>query len=556
MFMVKAGIYSEGGMPLGTDRFKRFSNLKAWKAGEKMIASRINLSGKISVALLSAVFLLVVVNPAQAVQCVNKNGTGGCFDNLQDAVDAAVPGETIKVNPGTYRDTADLNQDGLTLVGTGKKPSKVKIDGDQPENAGGPVITISGANVTVKKLTIQNGFTTDSDGHGVFIASTGNGAKLINVRIIGSDEDAVNIDGADDVTIKNSFIQGPGGDAVNALADTHRLKILNTKMWQCDDDAISVVGDDLRVEDVSVNSVEDGNGVDADGDRTKVLDSSFTGVSDDIVVDLSGDDVVVRGVSIKGTESDDCMEVDGDRAVISNNTLTFCDEIGMDISGDDVLVEGNKITYCVNAGIELDGADFVVRDNKVSHTLDMAYDLSCDTSCGDAMVMNNKASYAFEDDDCFEIDASVAGMTVQGNIGQWCADNAFDIGGTGITLVKNVAKYVGADSEEAGYYITGTNHVLRKNLAELTQGDGFRVGETGSSITFTGNESLENLDDGFVINGDDCTLNDNISKFNLNNGVWIGSTADGTSGSGNVSKKNRLNFLDEGTNTTVTGTWP
>lgn len=38
---------------------------------------------------------------AGAAECVNPGGTGGCFDSIQDAVDAANPGEKINVNQGT-----------------------------------------------------------------------------------------------------------------------------------------------------------------------------------------------------------------------------------------------------------------------------------------------------------------------------------------------------------------------------------------------------------------------------------------------------------------------
>jgi parallel beta-helix repeat protein len=87
--------------------------------------------------------------------CVNPGGTGGCKNSIQDAVNAAQPGDTINVARGTYAEDVVIGQP-LALLGAGAGKTIIEahglsngIDVDGYNNPG-----LSG--VIVRGFTVQN----------------------------------------------------------------------------------------------------------------------------------------------------------------------------------------------------------------------------------------------------------------------------------------------------------------------------------------------------------------------------------------------------------------
>jgi parallel beta-helix repeat protein len=70
---------------------------------------------------------------------------------IQEAIDAASPGDTVYVKAGTYYEHVIVNKNDLTLVGEDR--SNTVIDG----NRTGTVIKITASNVVISGFTIQNG---------------------------------------------------------------------------------------------------------------------------------------------------------------------------------------------------------------------------------------------------------------------------------------------------------------------------------------------------------------------------------------------------------------
>src|SRR5258706_12269584 len=70
---------------------------------------------------------------------------------IQNLVDAAAPGDTVVIPPGTYFENVIINKD-ITLQGAGAGISIV--DGSQL----GTVITIDGGTVNITGLTITRGY--------------------------------------------------------------------------------------------------------------------------------------------------------------------------------------------------------------------------------------------------------------------------------------------------------------------------------------------------------------------------------------------------------------
>ncbi len=129
--------------------------------------------------LLPALSADPAVRPAQAATLsVCPSGPPSCgYAHIQDAVNAAFPGDTISVAAGTYTETVSISTS-LTLAGAGA--SSTVIDGNQS----GTVVTVNaGATVAITGVAIQGGdINSTIAGGGLFIA--GGTVALTNSTVI------------------------------------------------------------------------------------------------------------------------------------------------------------------------------------------------------------------------------------------------------------------------------------------------------------------------------------------------------------------------------------
>lgn len=83
----------------------------------------------ISLSSLACAALLAAMSaPAFAASCVNPGGHAGCFSTIGAAVAAARPGSTIKVSPGTYKETVVIGKS-LSLIGTSSSNTIIDATG-------------------------------------------------------------------------------------------------------------------------------------------------------------------------------------------------------------------------------------------------------------------------------------------------------------------------------------------------------------------------------------------------------------------------------------------
>ncbi|HCP32006.1 TPA: hypothetical protein DIT45_01960 [Candidatus Acetothermia bacterium] len=135
---------------------------------------------KVRIVLLAALVLVVGLG-AGLVSAEGKTitvGPSGCdYTSIQEAIDAASPGDVIKVKTGTYQENLIIDKP-LTLRGEG--PDLVTIDRSPSAEVSQATLWVSN-NVTVTGFTITN---TDPDKQAIGIWISGDDVHIVANRIV------------------------------------------------------------------------------------------------------------------------------------------------------------------------------------------------------------------------------------------------------------------------------------------------------------------------------------------------------------------------------------
>jgi Right handed beta helix region len=108
-------------------------------------------------------------------------GPGKPYDKPSVAIAAAKPGDTIDIAPGQYYDCAVVQQDNLTIQGTG--PGAVLTD---LTCMGKALLITNGNNITIRNLTLQRARVPDQNGAG--IRAQGNDLTIDHVRFLNNQD--------------------------------------------------------------------------------------------------------------------------------------------------------------------------------------------------------------------------------------------------------------------------------------------------------------------------------------------------------------------------------
>jgi len=115
----------------------------------------------LTVAIVGTVFALMLLPTSMILQTSNAASlitVPTDFPTIQSAIDAANPGDTIKVLPGTYTEQLTISKS-LTLIGSGAKVTIIKAPADlQDIDTIGQFYVVdvnSGAEVVMKGLAVS-----------------------------------------------------------------------------------------------------------------------------------------------------------------------------------------------------------------------------------------------------------------------------------------------------------------------------------------------------------------------------------------------------------------
>ncbi|WP_135853904.1 right-handed parallel beta-helix repeat-containing protein [Halorussus salinus] len=231
--------------------------------------------------------------PTTSTLVVAENGSGS-YESIQAAIDAASPGATVEVRPGTYDERLVIDSS-ITVVA----PDGATLNGEVlPGEATALTISSgSGAEPVIDGLTITNYY------DAVSANDTAGGWTLRNVTIRNNRNDGVIANRASgEWSIRNSTIRENADEGLEAENTTGAWTIRGTSIAKNEDDGIDVDGADTTGAWTIRNSTIRRSGDDAiDADeaqgawmvRNTVISNNRNGIQ---IIDGSGDWTVADSI--------------------------------------------------------------------------------------------------------------------------------------------------------------------------------------------------------------------------------------------------------------------
>ena len=313
----------------------------------------------------------------------------GDHATIQAAIDAASPGDTIKVGKGTYQENLVIPaaKTGLTLGGAKGTVLEARPAGG---DGAGPGLIVRADGVTLRGVTIRNAEAVDGAASpaksGAGLLGLAGGLTVRDCQFLHNSDY-----GAESRRRsrhrRRLFVRAErrlgldrrrGGDPRRLLGlernryrrRRHRrdASVIRCDVGLIDDgDGIRIEGQSAVVTDISVRVCGD-SAVAVIGDDATVLNLAVMGLNH--ALDVTGDNATIEGVvasaggvTVDGDDAQlrdvaaDGIEVEGDRA-----TVEFCRTTwgGVDVEGDDALIAQVEAD-----GISVQGADALISDNDV-----------------------------------------------------------------------------------------------------------------------------------------------------------------------------------------------
>jgi len=164
---------------------------------------------------LTMIFIFVDgnTNSQGETHIVDINGKGS-FSTVHDAVDAANPGDTIRIFQGEYKENIEIDKS-LSIIGNGSKSTIVTHMSESP------VVSISVDGVFISELSIIKWSSDNPSRENIHIFS--NDSKIINCTIIGYNTIGILIEGGSNNTIKGNIFEN---NSVGIWSNSSNLSVI------------------------------------------------------------------------------------------------------------------------------------------------------------------------------------------------------------------------------------------------------------------------------------------------------------------------------------------
>ena len=451
---------------------------------------------KLLIALGLAIGLWSAVPASAAIREVPQD-----FPTIQEAVDAANPGDTIAVRKRRNFEHVTVPTPNLVIRGT--RPG-VFVDGYVNATGTDEQFDITANGVRIVNLGIKNGY-------GIYCGSS-DGCVGKKLRYSGFVDSYCFYSSGERAKVLNSTLRNCSNEAIY-LQDDDAVARGNT-IRQADSGCIDLDGDDAVAKNNRLFGCEDDDAIHIDGDRGLAQDNVARRI-DDNFVEISGDGGRIignRGV-LSGSE---CYYASGDRIKVRNNSGSSCFSGGIYSSGEDIQLSGNRLSRIEDYGVEfycsISCNDAEISDNVINGTTEDDYGLylSVTDGTGSVLIARNRITDATEEGIYFSTlnDARLVRNVING-VGLE-GEEGIDIDGDDNTLIGNRI----LNAKEDAFYVDGIGNVLEENVARGNGGDGFQVNSTSVDTVLVRNLSIGNGADGIENDGTDTILRRNEARSN------------------------------------------
>lgn len=282
------------------------------------------------------------------------------FATIQDAVNAAQPGDVIEVSAGTYPEHVVVSGKS-DLVLRARKGHKVWVDG---QSTGVPLTIQGSSNVRVEKIRFRN-----SNAEGVRLNTSIN-AALVGCRILDAAANGVFVTNCFPARIEKCVIENPGAFGVGILSEG--VEVVDCVITGAATSGVAVLGDqcvvaDNRIESPALDGVQLGDGS-VPCRYTLVTGNTITSPGQrGIRVTASVEVALVSENDVGGAGSSGVFVGNGAvGAVVAKNTVHGCEK-GIEVDTSGGLLKSNSVKKSADDGIVvgMNALDYVVRKNKV-----------------------------------------------------------------------------------------------------------------------------------------------------------------------------------------------
>ncbi len=274
---------------------------------------------------LPVLFALVLAFPLALVPCAVSASPGtiyvpGDYPDIQSAIDAASPGDTILVAAGTYTENVEVNEQ-LTLTGDVNQPSNVVVD------AGG---TRSAITLAVDGCVLQ-GFKAQNGRYGIKLEGS-NGNTLTNNIATSNTGAGINLEGSNNNTLTGNHITG---------------NTIGVKIQESDASTTSINFNNIYGNTSYGVDNASGTSVDAENNWWGANDgpSPSPGSGDKVSANVDYDPWIVLGVS----SSPASIVADGSSTSTITSDMTINSD-GADTSGLGHIPDGTQIIFTTDKG--------------------------------------------------------------------------------------------------------------------------------------------------------------------------------------------------------------
>ncbi|WP_292387354.1 PKD domain-containing protein [Methanosarcina sp. UBA5] len=130
-------------------------------------------------------------------------------ESIQEAIDNALPGDTILVKPGEYNESIQINQDNLTIISYSKNPYNTVITGVNKESN---VFKVVSSNVTI------NGFSITDSKCGIYLSGAQN--CIINNNNISGNYIGICLSKSKNNTLSNNLVSSNADCGIKSLTSS------------------------------------------------------------------------------------------------------------------------------------------------------------------------------------------------------------------------------------------------------------------------------------------------------------------------------------------------